>query len=394
MRALCACVVHTTSPLGPAWITVITIQSLVYLVSLVVISRPVHIWVASGAVDREHSFEPTGIRVGWFLNFIVAVLELRTETVVADAVWAPATEHALHGYLGLCILRVVAFLVLGAAVALGFRGDRLPTVRSTKEMEELLVADVPGVEEAMILSDGKKIRQAGLKVDRGLVVYVAPVSGDVLADKATADLCKHVLGVASIVRVTVQVQEDLPTQADLDRSHHIETGGRTSPDGEVDADDIVPSKPIDPNRGWLYIGGCCIFFLRYVVATFLSPFFADICQPEKLNISLLMQGVIFSCFPIGIATTSAIAPGLIMKMGTRKAVTIGMAGTTIFTVLFGLVPDMTRMPTTPRWMGWYSGNMHNASSPEFPSVNADYANLVVRDWSVMSHRVVCGSDES
>lgn len=320
----------------------------------------------------------TGIRVGWFLYFIVAIFELRTETVVADAVWTPATEHALHGYLGLCIFRVVAFVVLGVSVALGYRGEKLPLVRSTAEMEALLVSDVPGVEEAKILSDGKKIRKAGLKVDRGLIVYVAPVSGDAAADKATADLCKHVLGVASTVRVTVQVQEELPTQADLDRSHHIEIGGRTSPEGDADEDAITPTKPIDPNRGWLYIGGCCIFFLRYVVATFLSPFFADICQPEKLNISLLMQGIIFSCFPIGIATTSAIAPGLIMKIGTRKAVAIGMAGTTIFTVLFGLVPDMTRMPTTPRWMGWYSNAPRNSSS-EFPSVNADYANLIVHE---------------
>ena len=44
--------------ISPAWITVITIQSLVFLMSLVVVSRPVHIWVASGAKDREHSFEP------------------------------------------------------------------------------------------------------------------------------------------------------------------------------------------------------------------------------------------------------------------------------------------------------------------------------------------------
>jgi fucose permease len=60
-----------------------------------------------------------------------------------------------------------------------------------------------------------------------------------------------------------------------------------------------------------------------------------------------MQGLIFSAFPIGIACTSIVAPALIMKMGTRKAVGFGMLGTTIFTLLFGLVPNFTRTVLFP-----------------------------------------------
>jgi hypothetical protein len=206
------------------------------------------------------------------------------------------------------------------------------------------------------------------------------------ADLQTAARCKLALGFEEeVVRITVHVCAELPPPV------VIRPRGKQPPKtlpqtdvevGKTGAAATSAGAAIDPNRGWIYIGGCCIFFLRYVVATFLSPFFADICQEDKLDISILMQGLIFSCFPVGIAVTSLVGPPIIMRFGTRTSVAVGILGTAVFTVMFGLVPDMVRLEPTPRWFGWYSEAQGNGT---VGLVNPLYANLVLRNIGDRAH---------
>ena len=172
--------------------------------------------------------------------------------------------------------------------------------------------------------------------------------------------------------------------------------GDDDDDALLGTEEIVADE-IDPKRGRMLVGGYAIFFLRYCIATFISPFFSDICQPDKLDISPQMQGLIFTAFPAGIAITATIAPKMIMtigaprhlsrhlsraagprcdrrrrwcrcwaplrlacsgggganrigccwwgifgwsRAGTRKAVFIGIFGTGVLTAMMGFVPDM------------------------------------------------------
>eukprot|EP00040_Diaphanoeca_grandis_P008660 m.45990 g.45990 ORF g.45990 m.45990 type:complete len:615 (-) comp20112_c0_seq1:181-2025(-) len=94
------------------------------------------------------------------------------------------------------------------------------------------------------------------------------------------------------------------------------------------------------DRKFLLIGGYAIFFFRYVVATYLSAFYGPYCT--ELGIGGTIQGLIFAVFPVGITVAAFFSPPLIMRIGTRRAVFYGMIGTAVFTLLFGLVPDMCR----------------------------------------------------
>lgn len=42
----------------------------------------------------------------------------------------------------------------------------------------------------------------------------------------------------------------------------------------------VPEKPFvpDPHRKWMLFGGYAVFFVRYCIATFISPFFLAVSQ--------------------------------------------------------------------------------------------------------------------
>lgn len=111
-------------------------------------------------------------------------------------------------------------------------------------------------------------------------------------------------------------------------------------EAEADADAPPPFKP-DPHRQYMLIGGYLVFFLRYIVATFLSAFFGP--YASGVGISDEWQGIIFAVFPVGLTITASIAPPLILRLGTRMAVFWGMFGTALFTVIFGFVPDIVDM---------------------------------------------------
>lgn len=100
---------------------------------------------------------------------------------------------------------------------------------------------------------------------------------------------------------------------------------------------VTPFKP-DPHRQYMLIGGYLVFFLRYIVATFLSAFFGP--YASGVDISDEWQGIIFAVFPVGLTITAAVAPPLILRLGTRMAVFWGMMGTALFTVIFGFIPDI------------------------------------------------------
>ena len=59
-----------------------------------------------------------------------------------------------------------------------------------------------------------------------------------------------------------------------------------------------------------------------------------------MGISPSWNGVIFAGYPLGMALTSVVAPQLIERTGCRLAVSLGLSLTAVFTLLFGLVPDL------------------------------------------------------
>ena len=58
-----------------------------------------------------------------------------------------------------------------------------------------------------------------------------------------------------------------------------------------------------------------VLFIRYVIATFMSPFWPDQCT--ALGISAELNGLIMASYPLGIAITSAVAPVAILRYGTK-----------------------------------------------------------------------------
>jgi MFS family permease len=99
------------------------------------------------------------------------------------------------------------------------------------------------------------------------------------------------------------------------------------------------TEPIDdPERRAILLVGLAILFCRYSIATFLSPFFSP--YAESLDISGWMVGLIFSSYPLGITVTSMFSSSLVVKLGTKLTVTIGLCSTIVFTVLCGLVPTL------------------------------------------------------
>ena len=81
-----------------------------------------------------------------------------------------------------------------------------------------------------------------------------------------------------------------------------------------------------------------VCFVRYGIATFMSPFFPSYC--DKHGISSTFNGLIFAAYPTGMALMSLFGPVLILRMGTKTSVLIGLVATAIMTAFFGFVPDV------------------------------------------------------
>jgi hypothetical protein len=87
------------------------------------------------------------------------------------------------------------------------------------------------------------------------------------------------------------------------------------------------------------IGSFAVMFVRYCIATFLSAFFADVC--DSMGMTETWNGIIMAAYPTGISVSSIVASFLIFKMGTRTATVVGLVGTSASCLLFGFIPDLT-----------------------------------------------------
>ena len=97
-------------------------------------------------------------------------------------------------------------------------------------------------------------------------------------------------------------------------------------------------RHVPHGRRLLLLGSFGVLFTRYCIATFLSSFFPQYAQRE--GISDTFNGTIFAAYPFGMAITSVVAAQVIRKLGTRSATILGLCATTMFTVAFGLAPDV------------------------------------------------------
>ena len=304
--------------LTPSWIIMCSVHALSWAVTLVTVSRPGQLRVSFLPASRQISYEPLALRLGWGLCTLSVFLEFR-HFYVADVY--------SDNLLIVSGLKVVAYMVLLASAGIGWASHaKHPQIETTEEMEARIL-QIQGVKEAKLVG---KQREASSFFDaamqemcrkRGIMVYVAPTSGDSAADQQTQESCKDALGI-DCLDVFVQVVEELPTPPARNKAEQEE------------------------NKTLMSVFGYSVFFFRYCIATFLSPFFADICQKDKLDISDQMQGLIFTVFPVGIAITSYMGTGFIMRLGTRRAVALGVFGSAVFTILFGFVPDMTQLRNT------------------------------------------------
>ena len=97
-------------------------------------------------------------------------------------------------------------------------------------------------------------------------------------------------------------------------------------------------KSKDKKRTHLLMAAYAVLFTRYGIATFLSSFFST--WADNRGITATFDGVIFMAYPLGMALTSLFAPQLIKRVGTRTAVSFGLLSTSLFTLLFGVAPDL------------------------------------------------------
>ena len=97
--------------------------------------------------------------------------------------------------------------------------------------------------------------------------------------------------------------------------------------------------------------GYAVFILRYVVATLPSAFFGPYATHR--GIGSTQQGFIFGAYPVGITLTSFFGPSLILALGTRRAVVLGLLGTAVTIAAFGAVPDVAEVAgLSPEQEGW------------------------------------------
>ena len=84
-----------------------------------------------------------------------------------------------------------------------------------------------------------------------------------------------------------------------------------------------------------------VVFVRYGIATFMSPFFPNYCK--KVGISGTFEGFIFAAYPLGMAIMGLYGSQVILAIGTRTSVAIGLLFTAVTTSAFGFVPDFVRL---------------------------------------------------
>eukprot|EP01059_Diplonema_ambulator_P003612 TRINITY_DN1330_c0_g1_i1.p1 TRINITY_DN1330_c0_g1~~TRINITY_DN1330_c0_g1_i1.p1 ORF type:complete len:545 (+),score=102.25 TRINITY_DN1330_c0_g1_i1:61-1695(+) len=118
----------------------------------------------------------------------------------------------------------------------------------------------------------------------------------------------------------------------LPGSYGIQDGG-----DDTDNDSVVTLLQ-EKSRNKVLIVALFIVFVRYGIATFISPFFPTYC--DKHGINGMFQGFIFSAYPTGMAIMGVFGSQPILKMGTRTAVMVGMIFTACTTALFGFIPDI------------------------------------------------------
>eukprot|EP01064_Diplonema_japonicum_P022351 TRINITY_DN3205_c0_g3_i1.p1 TRINITY_DN3205_c0_g3~~TRINITY_DN3205_c0_g3_i1.p1 ORF type:complete len:576 (+),score=67.35 TRINITY_DN3205_c0_g3_i1:48-1730(+) len=114
-------------------------------------------------------------------------------------------------------------------------------------------------------------------------------------------------------------------------------GLQNNDDDESDGESVITLLQ-EKSRNKILIVSLFIVFVRYGIATFISPFFPTYCDDH--DISTMFQGFIFSAYPSGMAIMGIFGAKLILKIGTRTSVITGMVFTALTTSLFGLIPDI------------------------------------------------------
>lgn len=83
-----------------------------------------------------------------------------------------------------------------------------------------------------------------------------------------------------------------------------------------------------------------VLFVRYNMATFLSAFFPD--YADKRSISDAISGAIFAAYPIGMFLASLVATRIIIRVGLRKSILVGMMLNAVSILGMGLIPSVFR----------------------------------------------------
>ncbi|KAJ9437010.1 hypothetical protein DIPPA_07020 [Diplonema papillatum] len=101
-----------------------------------------------------------------------------------------------------------------------------------------------------------------------------------------------------------------------------------------------PSVRIENEQGRqrVLLVSLSVVFIRYGIATFMSPFFPKYCEDH--GIGGTMEGLIFSAYPAGMAIMGMFGSDLILRIGTKTSVFVGMLFTAGTTAMFGMVPDV------------------------------------------------------
>jgi len=115
------------------------------------------------------------------------------------------------------------------------------------------------------------------------------------------------------------------------------------PDSEHQLSSIEPetrllSKDIACDATVLLFVAYSVHFTRYSVATGLSAFFPQ--KANELGLSEVTIGLIFTSFPVGVGCASMLGRRYLLRIGTRRAVSISLLFTSLFSLLFGFTPDL------------------------------------------------------
>ena len=92
----------------------------------------------------------------------------------------------------------------------------------------------------------------------------------------------------------------------------------------------------------------CVLFIRYNMATFLSSFFPN--YAEDVNITSTSSGAIFSAYPIGMFLTSLVATRMIIRMGLKNSILLGMY---VFFKSFTFTQIFNKLDIQPTFMYIY-----------------------------------------